>query len=126
MKSGVILMNPEKSKIDCIFCKIISGEIPSKLIYKDKDVVVFPDIHPVAPVHLLVVPVKHIASLADMKDSDAPLVGKMVAAANKVAKEQGLAKNGYRLTINSGADAGQLVQHLHIHLMGGRPLKWEN
>jgi len=119
-------MRPKENKTDCIFCKIISGEIPSKFIYKDKDVVVFADIHPVAPVHLLVVPVKHIASLATMTDADAPLVGKMVAAANKVAKEQGLAKNGYRLTINSGADAGQLVQHLHIHLMGGRPLKWEN
>jgi histidine triad (HIT) family protein len=126
MKSGVILMNPEKSKTDCIFCKIASGEIPSKILYRDKNVVVFPDIKPIAPVHLLVVPVKHIASLATMADADAPLVGKMVAAANKVAKEQGLAKNGYRLTINSGADAGQLVQHLHIHLMGGRPLKWEN
>jgi histidine triad (HIT) family protein len=107
MKSGVILMNPEKSKTDCIFCKIASGEIPSKILYRDKNVVVFPDIKPIAPVHLLVVPVKHIASLATMADADAPLVGKMVAAANKVAKEQGLAKNGYRLTINSGADAGQ-------------------
>jgi histidine triad (HIT) family protein len=119
-------MNPEKSKTDCIFCKIISGEIPSKFIYKDRDVVVFADINPVAPVHLLVVPVKHIASLADMKDADTALAGKMVAVAIKVAKEQGLANNGYRLTINSGADAGQLVQHLHIHLMGGRPLKWVN
>ena len=126
MKSGVILMNPKQSQTDCIFCKIASGEIPSKFVYKDKDVVIFADIHPVAPVHLLVVPVKHIASLAAMTDADAPLAGKMVAAANKVAKEQGLAKNGYRLTINSGADAGQLVQHLHIHLIGGRPLKWEN
>ena len=119
-------MGPEKDKTDCIFCKIIAGEIPSKFIYKDKDVVVFADINPVAPVHLLVVPVKHITSLADMKDADAPLAGKMVVAANKVAKEQGLSKNGYRLTINSGADAGQLVQHLHIHLMGGRALKWVN
>lgn len=119
-------MNPEKIKTGCVFCKIISGEIPSKFIYKDKDVVVFSDINPVAPVHLLVVSVKHIASLADMKDADAPLAGKMVAAANKVAKEQGLSNNGYRLTINSGADAGQLVQHLHMHLIGGRALKWVN
>ena len=119
-------MNPEKSKTDCIFCKIVNGEIPSKIIYRDKDVVVFPDINPVAPVHLLVISVKHIASLADMKDVDAALAGKMVAVANKIAKEQGLSKNGYRLTINCGADAGQLVRHLHIHLMGGRALKWEN
>ena len=119
-------MNPEKSKTDCIFCKIVSGEIPSKMLYKDKDVVIFPDIRPLTPVHLLVVPVKHIASLADMNDADASLAGKMIAAANRIAKEQGLSKNGYRLTINGGADAGQVVQHLHMHLMGGRPLKWEN
>ncbi|MBN1161347.1 MAG: histidine triad nucleotide-binding protein [Dehalococcoidales bacterium] len=119
-------MAPEKSKSDCIFCKIVSGEIASNIIYHDAYVIVFPDINPVAPVHLLVVPVKHVASLAEMKEADAALVGKMVAAANKVAKEQGLAKNGYRLTINCGADGGQLVQHLHIHLMGGRPLKWVN
>jgi histidine triad (HIT) family protein len=119
-------MSSEKDKPDCIFCKIINGEISSKIIYKDKDVVVFPDINPAAPVHLLVVPVKHIASLATMTDADAPLVGKMVAAASKVARQQGLANKGYRLTINSGAEAGQVVQHLHIHLLGGRQLKWIN
>ncbi|MBN1691984.1 MAG: histidine triad nucleotide-binding protein [Dehalococcoidales bacterium] len=119
-------MTPEQSKSDCIFCKIIGGEIASNIIYRDKDVVIFPDINPVAPVHLLVVPIKHIASLADMEESDAALVGKMVAAANKVAREQGLFKNGYRLTVNCGAYAGQVVWHLHMHLMGGRPLKWEN
>jgi histidine triad (HIT) family protein len=116
-------MSPQK---DCIFCKIIAGEIPSKIVYKDQDVVVFPDINPAAPVHLLVIPVKHIESLAAMTEADAALVGKMVAAANKVAREQGLDKKGYRLTINCGADAGQVVQHLHMHLLGGRPLKWEN
>ncbi len=119
-------MNPKHSKTDCIFCKIISGEIPSQIVYKDKDVVVFPDINPATPVHLLVVPVKHITSLATMTDADAPLVGKMVAVANKVAREQGLSEKGYRLTINCGLHGGQLVQHLHIHLMGGRQLKWEN
>jgi histidine triad (HIT) family protein len=119
-------MNPKQSTTNCIFCKIIAGEIPSNFAYRDKDVVVFADINPAAPVHLLVVPVKHIPSLAVMSDADAPLVGKMVAVANKVAREQGLAERGYRLTINSGADAGQIVQHLHIHLLGGRPLKWEN
>ncbi|MDD5338982.1 MAG: histidine triad nucleotide-binding protein [Dehalococcoidales bacterium] len=117
-------MNPQNN--DCIFCKIIAGEIPSKFAYRDDDVAVFADINPAAPVHLLVVPIKHIASLTTMTDADALLVGKMVAAANKVAKEQGLAERGYRLTINCGEDGGQLVQHLHIHLLGGRPLKWEN
>jgi histidine triad (HIT) family protein len=119
-------MAPEKGKTDCIFCKIAGGEIASDIIYRDEDVIVFPDINPVAPVHLLVVPIKHIESLADMNEADAALVGKMVAAANKVAGEQGLAKNGYRLTINCGAHAGQVVWHLHMHLMGGRPLKWVN
>ena len=119
-------MNPKQNNTDCVFCKIISGEIPSKIVYKDKDVIIFPDINPRTPVHLMVIPVKHITSLATMTYADASLVGKMVAAANKVAREQGLSEKGYRLTINSGADAGQVVQHLHIHLMGGRPLKWEN
>jgi histidine triad (HIT) family protein len=119
-------MSPEQNNPDCIFCKIISGEIPSKIIYRDKDVVIFPDINPRTPVHLMVIPVKHIISLAAMSDADTPIVGKMVQAANQVAREQGLADKGYRLTINSGPDAGQVVQHLHIHLMGGRELKWEN
>jgi histidine triad (HIT) family protein len=119
-------MNAKQGRTDCIFCKIVAGEIPSKILYKDEDVVVFPDINPAAPVHLLVVSVKHIVSLAVMADADTALVGKMVRAANKVAREQGLAERGYRLTINSGADGGQLVPHLHIHLLGGRPLKWVN
>ncbi len=114
------------SQTNCIFCKIVAGEIPSKILYRDKDVVAFPDINPKTPVHIMVIPVKHITSLATMTDADAAIVGKMVRAANQVAREQGLAERGYRLTINSGADAGQEVQHLHIHLMGGRPLNWDN
>jgi len=119
-------MNPEKSKPDCIFCRIASGEIPAKILYKDDEVFAFPDINPLTPVHILVLPVKHIASLAEMKDNETPLVGKMVKVANRLAREQGIAKSGYRLTINSGADAGQLVPHLHIHLMGGRRLDWKH
>ena len=117
-------MNPQNT--DCIFCKIIAGEIPSQMAYRDKEVVVFADIKRDVPVHLLVVPVKHIPSLATMTDADMPLVGKMVAAAKKVAGEKGLADKGYRLTMNIGADGGQDVPHIHIHLLGGRPLKWEN
>jgi histidine triad (HIT) family protein len=120
-------MNPGQSNPDCVFCKIISGEIPSKIIHKDKDIAVFADIKPAAPLHLLVVPVKHIPSLADIKEkADMLLVGKMVAVANNIAGEQGLANKGYRLIINNGRDAGQEVPHLHIHLLGGRPLKWDN
>ena len=119
-------MDPEKSKTDCVFCKIASGEISSDILYRDEEVVVFPDIKPVAPVHLLIIPVKHIASVAEIKDTDAALVGKMVALANKMAKEQGLDKNGYRLIINCGGYAGMEVYHLHMHLMGGRQLRWNN
>ena len=119
-------MSPEKSNKDCIFCRIISGEIPSKIVYQDEDVVAFPDINPVTPVHLLIITRKHIPSLAAMADSDTPLVGKMVKAANKIAREQGISETGYRLTINSGADAGQVVPHLHMHFMGGRNLRWDH
>jgi histidine triad (HIT) family protein len=119
-------MNPEKSKIDCVFCKIAAGEIPAKIIYRDDEVFAFPDINPLTPVHILVLSIKHIPSLADMTDKDAPLVGKMVKVANHIAREQGIDRSGYRLTINSGPDAGQLVPHLHIHLMGGRRLDWKH
>jgi histidine triad (HIT) family protein len=120
-------MSPEKSpQADCIFCKIIRGEIPSQIVYQDEDVVVFPDINPITPVHLLIITRKHIPSLAAMSDNDTPLVGKMVWVANRLAREQGLAGKGYRLTINSGADAGQIVPHLHMHFMGGRSLRWSH
>jgi histidine triad (HIT) family protein len=110
---------------NCLFCKIITGKIPSEIVYKDKDVVAVKDINPAAPVHILVVPVRHIASLAAMTEQDTALVGKMTAVANKVAKDLGVAETGYRLIINSGPDGGQEVQHLHMHLIGGRKLKWE-
>lgn len=88
--------------------------------------VVFRDINPLTPVHLLVVTREHITSLADMADDETPLIGKMTRAANRVAREQGIAESGYRVTINSGADAGQIVPHLHMHLMGGRHLDWKH
>ena len=119
-------MSPKQRKTDCVFCKIAGGEIPAKILYRDEEVFAFPDINPLTPVHILVVSVKHITSLADMADAETPLVGKMVVVANKVAREQGILTSGYRLTINSGADAGQLVPHLHIHLMGGRHLDWKH
>jgi histidine triad (HIT) family protein len=115
-----------KTDKDCIFCKIAAGEVPSKIVYRDEDVVIFPDINPVTPVHLLVVTREHIPSLAAMTDDETPLVGRMARAARQVAREQGIAEGGYRFTINSGADAGQLVPHLHAHLMGGRHLAWKH
>jgi len=108
---------------DCVFCQIAAGEIPTELLYQDEEVIVFRDIKPITPV---VVSRKHITSLAEMDDADTPLVGKMTRVANQVAKEQGIAGSGYRLTINSGKESGQIVPHLHMHLMGGRRLKWEH
>ena len=119
-------MSTKQIQVDCVFCKIASGEIPAKIVYRDDEVFAFPDINPITPVHILVVSVKHIEQLADMPDKETPLVAKMVRAANQIAREQGIAKSGYRLTINSGADAGQLVPHLHIHLMGGRHMDWKH
>jgi len=119
-------VNAERKDTDCIFCKIASGEIPAELLYQDEDVVVFRDISPLTPVHLLVVSRAHITSLADMTDEETTIVAKMTRAANQVAREQGISKSGYRVTINSGADSGQIVPHLHMHLMGGRHLDWKH
>ena len=119
-------MSPRGKDPDCILCKVAAGETNSKLYYQDDDVAVFSDINPLTPVHLLVVTREHIPSLAEMTDEETPLIGKMTKAANKVARELGLTEGGYRLTINSGADAGQVVFHIHMHLMGGRPLAWKH
>ena len=119
-------MSPKDFDPNCLFCKIIAGQIPSDMVYKDKDVVVFKDINPTAPIHMMVVPVRHIVSLATMAEADTAVVAKMTAAANKVAKQVGIAERGYRLVINSGPEAGQVIQHLHMHLLGGRELKWEH
>jgi histidine triad (HIT) family protein len=107
---------------DCIFCKIIEGKIPGDFVYKDDEIVVIRDIHPLTPTHLLVLPVKHIATLTDLAPTDNVLMGNMITVANKAAKEQGISESGYRLVINSGKNAGQLVAHLHIHVLGGRPM----
>ena len=109
---------------DCIFCKIAAGEIPTELLYQDEDVFAFRDIKPASPVHILVVSRKHILSLAEMTEDETQIVGKMTRVANQLAREQGVAERGYRLTINSGPDAGQVIHHLHMHLMGGRRLQW--
>ena len=108
--------------MDCIFCKIIAGEIPTEILYKDEEIIAFRDIKPLAPVHLLIVPRKHVPSLNEMKEGDAALVGRMVAVASKLAEEQGIADRGYRLAMNCGKEGGQLVPHIHMHLLGGRQL----
>ena len=102
----------------CIFCKIACGEIPSKKVYEDDEVLAFHDIHPVAPVHFMLIPKLHLASLMETEDSHAGLLGKMLLLAPRLAKQQGL-ENGFRTVINTGKGGGQEVFHLHIHVMGG-------
>ncbi len=108
--------------MDCIFCQIVAGNIPSGILYQDKNVIAFRDINPQAPIHLLIIPRKHITSLVHLSDAETPLIGHMAKVANQLAGEQGIAKSGYRIVINSGKEGGQLVPHLHMHLLGGRQL----
>ncbi len=108
--------------MDCIFCQIIAGRIPSDLIYRDDYVVCFRDIHPLAPTHILIVPKKHINSLVTMSEADLTLIGAMVKAANLLARKENIAERGYRLVINCGKEGTQAVPHLHMHLLGGRQL----
>ncbi len=107
---------------DCTFCKIIKGEIPSNKVYEDDEILAFKDINPLAPVHILVIPKKHISSTDDLEENDEKLVGKIFTVLKNLAKENGL-KNGYRIVNNCGKDGGQEVKHLHFHLLGGRKLE---
>jgi len=109
---------------NCLFCKIISGDIPSSKLYEDDDILVFKDIKPQAPVHFLVIPKKHIENLMEMEESDTALVGKMFYKAQEIAKEQGCEEKGGRFVINTRTDGGQTVDHLHIHFLGKRSLGW--
>jgi histidine triad (HIT) family protein len=108
--------------MDCIFCRIIAGEIPSDVVYQDGDFFAFRDIQPQAPVHVLVVPKKHILSIADITKDEAELLGRMLITAARIAEKAGVAKTGYRLAFNYGADANLVVPHLHLHIVGGRKL----
>ncbi len=108
---------------DCIFCKIIAGEIPSKKLYEDDEVLAFWDISPQAPAHFLVVPKKHIPAPVDVTEDDEKVIGKLIRVAAELAKEQGV-EDGYRLICNNGAKAGQEVFHVHMHLLGGKPKPW--
>jgi len=108
---------------ECLFCRIVAGEIPSHLVYEDAEIVAFEDIHPQAPVHLLIIPREHIPTVADLTADQGGLMGRLVAVANRLAKENELIF-GYRLVINCQQDAGQEVFHLHVHLLGGRKFSW--
>jgi histidine triad (HIT) family protein len=106
----------------CIFCKILAGEAPAAILYRDEQVTAFRDARPISPVHVLVVPNRHIASLADAAVEDEPLLGHMLLVGRQMAVQEGIETSGYRLVVNTGPDAGQSVFHLHLHVIGGRPL----
>lgn len=107
---------------DCLFCKIIKGEIPSTKVYEDEDILAFEDINPAAPIHTLVIPKKHITSLAHMEKEDEEIIGKIYSVINKIAEEKGVKEKGYRVIVNCGKDGGQEVMHLHFHLLAGKEL----
>jgi len=109
---------------DCLFCKIAAGEIPSKEVYSDDEFYAFRDIHPAAPTHILIVPRKHIDRITDAEDGDADLLGRMVLKANEIAEAEGIVGNGFRYVVNCNSWGGQEVFHIHLHILGGRPLAW--
>ncbi|UCG53294.1 MAG: histidine triad nucleotide-binding protein [Candidatus Latescibacterota bacterium] len=109
---------------DCIFCKIVEGEIPSNKVFESANLIAFEDISPVAPTHVLIVPKKHIATLNDVDDADANLLGEMILCAKRIAKDENLSEEGYRTVFNCMSGAGQAVMHIHLHLLGGRVFQW--
>lgn len=109
---------------DDIFCKIVAGDLPSTKVYEDDEVLAFRDLHPAAPTHILVIPKAHLTSLWEAREDQAELLGKLMLRARDVARQQGLEEGGFRLVINNGAGAGQTVFHIHLHVLGGRPLAW--
>lgn len=109
---------------DCLFCGIADGKIKANLVYQDDALLAFKDIAPKAPVHILIIPRKHIVSLLDLEENDRDAIGRIFQVAGRLAREQGIAESGFRVVVNSGADAGQSVFHLHFHMLGGRQMSW--
>ncbi len=109
---------------DCLFCKMAAGEIEPDVVYQDDRLLAFRDIKPQAPVHILIIPKRHIATLDDLTEADEPLVGSLVTTAARLARQEGIAERGYRTVLNCNADGGQEVFHIHLHLLGGRPMGW--
>lgn len=107
---------------DCIFCKIINREITSKIVYEDNEILAFYDIDPVAPIHILIIPKKHIETVVDLKKEEETLIGKIYSVINKIAKEEGISEKGFRVVVNCKEDGGQEINHLHFHLIGGKKL----
>lgn len=110
--------------MDCLFCKIVNGDIPATVLFEDNDVIAFEDIMPQAPSHFLVIPKRHISTLNDLTDEDASVIGKLQITAAKVAKEKGIAEAGYRVVMNCNENGGQTVYHIHMHVLGGRAMTW--
>jgi len=108
--------------MECVFCRIVAGEIPADIIYQDKELVAFRDIHPQAPTHLLIIPKSHIASMTELTSKQQALMGRLILLAKDLAEEEGISARGYRLSVSCGADGGQVVPHVHFHLIGGRKL----
>lgn len=109
---------------ECVFCGIVSGDQPATIAYRDDEVVAFEDIRPVAPVHLLIIPTRHISSIRDLTRDDDAILGKLFATANHLAKERDVFDQGFRLNFNAGPNGGQTVYHVHVHLLGGRFMTW--
>ena len=109
---------------DCLFCRICTKKIPANILYEDSEAVAFNDINPKAPVHVLIVPKKHISTTLDITDKDNVLIGHLFRLAGQISKEKGIAERGFRLVMNTNADAGQTVFHIHLHLLGGRQMHW--
>ena len=109
---------------DCLFCRIAAGEIPADIVHEDDEVIAFRDISPKAPVHILIIPRQHITSAASLTPANGPLLGQLFGVAAQLARDEGVARSGFRLTTNAGRGAGQSVPHLHFHLMGGRQMGW--
>ena len=110
--------------MDCLFCKIVAGEIPVDLVYESETAIAFRDINPQAPTHILVIPRKHIATINDIEDEDKEIIGSLYTAARDIAVQEGIAEDGYRAVMNCNEGAGQTVFHIHLHLLGGRPMGW--
>jgi len=109
---------------DCLFCRIVDGDIPADVIYQSDVAIAFRDINPQAPTHVLIIPRRHVSTINDLNAGDEELVGNLVLAAKEIARQEGLAENGYRVVMNCGEEAGQSVFHMHLHLLGGRLMNW--
>ena len=117
-------MNDSQYSDTCVFCKLAKGLVKADIVYQDEELVAFRDIHPQAPAHVLIIPRQHLTALWETDDSHAVLLGRLLLASNKIADQEGISQSGYRVVANVGPDAGQSVDHLHLHVLGGRKLDW--